>query len=35
MTKIEVTITAKELTVFNDGKGIPVQMHKGEKIYVP
>jgi len=35
MTKIEVTITPKELTVINDGKCIPVQMHKVEKIYVP
>jgi DNA topoisomerase-2 len=35
MTKIEVSISAKELTILNDGKCIPVQMHRVEKMYVP
>lgn len=36
MTKIDVTIDEKNgiITVLNDGKSIPVQIHKDHKIYV-
>jgi DNA topoisomerase II len=35
MSKIEVRISREEVSVMNDGKGIPVQIHKNHKIYVP
>ena len=35
MSKIEVRISREEVSVMNDGKGIPVQIHKTHKIYVP
>jgi DNA topoisomerase II len=35
MTKIEVKISKGEISVLNDGKGIPVQLHKVHKVYVP
>jgi DNA topoisomerase-2 len=37
MTAIKVTIDKKDglVTVWNDGKGIPVQMHKEHGMYVP
>ncbi|KAJ1954422.1 DNA topoisomerase 2, partial [Linderina pennispora] len=37
MRKIEVTINKEtgEISVLNDGKGIPVEIHKEEKVYVP
>lgn len=34
-TKIEVSIKNDEISVVNDGKSIPVQIHKTHKIYVP
>lgn len=35
MTKIEVNIEKNgTITVLNDGKGIPVQIHKDHKVYV-
>jgi DNA topoisomerase-2 len=37
MDKLEVTIDAEAntISVFNNGKGVPVQMHKDEGVYVP
>lgn len=37
MDTIEVTIDAErnEISVYNNGRGIPVRMHKDEKVYVP
>ncbi|KAJ1939581.1 DNA topoisomerase 2, partial [Linderina macrospora] len=37
MRKIEVTLDKEtgEISVKNDGKGIPVEIHKEEKVYVP
>merc|ERR1719222_147734 len=37
MTLIEVTIDAQQgcISVMNNGKGVPVQMHKEHKCYVP
>jgi len=35
MTKIEVRIERDEITIVNDGKSIPIQIHKTHKIYVP
>jgi DNA topoisomerase-2 len=40
MTKISVSITDKPngsfvVDILNDGKGIPVQMHPKENLYVP
>ena len=37
MKKIEVTITPEEnlIEVKNDGKGIPIEIHQKEKIYIP
>ncbi len=35
MTKIDVRIDKDEVTILNDGKSIPVQIHKIHKIYVP
>eukprot|EP01117_Protostelium_nocturnum_P016728 TRINITY_DN6686_c0_g1_i1.p1 TRINITY_DN6686_c0_g1~~TRINITY_DN6686_c0_g1_i1.p1 ORF type:complete len:1240 (-),score=441.38 TRINITY_DN6686_c0_g1_i1:349-4068(-) len=37
MTKIEIQIDEKEgtISIFNDGKGIPIQKHKVEGVYVP
>lgn len=40
-TRIDVTINPgsesnpPEITIFNDGNGIPIQMHKHENLYVP
>ncbi|OLY84142.1 DNA topoisomerase 2 [Smittium mucronatum] len=33
--KININQETGEISVFNNGKGIPVQIHKDEKIYVP
>ncbi len=35
MTMIKVTITADTITVWNDGKTVPVEMHKEHNVYVP
>ena len=37
MDKLEVTIDAEAntISVFNNGKGIPIQLHKDEGVYVP
>ena len=37
MTMIKVTIDkeANTISVWNNGKGLPVQMHQTEKVYVP
>ena len=37
MTQIKVKIDEKkgEITVWNNGKGLPIQVHTQEKIYVP
>lgn len=37
MTMIKVTIDSNRnrITVWNNGKGIPIQMHAKEKVYVP
>jgi len=35
MSKIEVKIDNNSIMVLNDGKSIPVQMHKVHKIFVP
>merc|ERR1711974_345404 len=37
MSLIRVTIneSQNEITVLNDGQGIPIEIHKTEKVYVP
>ncbi|XBW36690.1 hypothetical protein QEN19_002265 [Hanseniaspora menglaensis] len=37
MSKIDVTINSElnEISVLNDGHGIPIEMHEKEKIYIP
>ncbi|KAJ3381472.1 DNA topoisomerase 2 [Lobulomyces angularis] len=35
MTTIKVTIDDFKISVYNDGKGIPIQIHKDHQIYVP
>lgn len=37
MTMIKVTIDKQQnqITVWNNGKGLPIQMHSKEKVYVP
>ena len=37
MTMIKVTIDKEKgtITVWNNGKGLPIQMHQKEKVYVP
>ena len=35
MKEIDVRINREEVSISNDGKGIPVQIHKKHKIYVP
>lgn len=37
MSKIDVTINPElnEISVLNDGQGIPIEMHSKEKIYIP
>jgi len=37
MNKIKITINEKkgEVTVWNNGKGLPVTMHEKEKVYIP
>ena len=33
--KVEVDPQSNKISVWNNGKGIPVQIHKEEKIYIP
>ena len=33
--KIDINPEKNEIKIFNNGKGIPVEMHKDEKMYVP
>lgn len=37
MSKIKVTIDQESgtISVLNDGRGVPVEMHKTEGIYIP
>ena len=35
MTQIKVSLTATSITVYNNGKSLPVAIHPKEKIYVP
>ena len=35
MNLIKVNINKSRITIFNNGKGIPVQMHTKEKCYIP
>ena len=35
VTKIKVTIEDNTISVFNDGEGIPIAIHKEHKIYIP
>ena len=37
MSKLKVNINTgiNEISIYNDGKGIPVQIHSTEKIYIP
>ena len=37
MTQIKVNIDQKNslITVYNNGKSIPIEMHKEHKVYVP
>ena len=37
MTKIKIDIKPKEnmIRIWNDGQGIPIEMHKEHKCYVP
>lgn len=33
--KIDIVPSENKISVWNNGKGIPVEIHKGEKCYVP
>ena len=33
--KIDINVEKNEIRIYNNGKGIPVEMHKEEKMYVP
>jgi len=33
--KVNIDVEKNTISVWNNGKGIPVEMHKGEKMYVP
>ena len=35
MTTIKVTLNEEEISIWNNGKGIPLQIHKEHKVYVP
>ena len=35
MDKLKVTIVNNEITVYNSGKGIPIQIHSTENVYIP
>ena len=35
MIKVEIDQQANSISVWNNGKGIPITIHKGEGIYVP
>jgi DNA topoisomerase-2 len=34
-SRIEIKLSGKDISVCNDGKAIPVQMHRTEKMWVP
>ena len=33
--KVTIDVERNEISVYNNGKGIPIEMHKKEKIYIP
>ena len=33
--KFDIDLNKNEISICNNGKGIPVEMHKEEKLYVP
>ncbi len=33
--KVKIDRTTNEISVFNNGKGIPIEMHSKEKIWIP
>ncbi|KAF9764374.1 DNA topoisomerase 2 [Nosema granulosis] len=33
--KVDIDVKNNKISVFNDGKGVPIEMHKEEKVYVP
>lgn len=35
MTTIKATLSPKSVSIYNDGRGIPVVIHKTEQVYVP
>jgi len=35
MIKVTIDSNRNRITVWNNGKGIPIQMHATEKVYVP
>jgi DNA topoisomerase II len=35
MIKVNVDIENQTISVFNNGRGIPIEIHKEEKVYVP
>ena len=35
MSTIKVTLTPSQITIYNNGKGIPIEIHKKENLYVP
>ena len=35
MIKVDINQEENYISVWNNGKGIPIQIHKGEGIYVP
>lgn len=35
MDQIKVTIEDSEISIWNNGKGIPIEIHKTEGVYVP
>jgi DNA topoisomerase II len=35
IVKVTIDVEKNEISVYNNGKGIPIEMHKKEKIYIP
>lgn len=35
MIRVNIDVEKNTISVLNDGKGVPIEIHKGEKVYVP